>query len=430
MTKTIVIIEDDNSFLGLLEEYLKSEGFNVISENNGENVVDIYKANDIDLFIIDVLLPRKNGFSVVEDLKSVIGDGKLPLIMMSGFYKGFKHKNDAIGNFGAKAYLEKPFDFDADLKTVLLQLFKDDYPTPESESMELDPSELLDSVSSMMIEEDEVPIFAPAPEADSQVYEEESELGRSIFFQEEETISGEFSCDSNDFGKDLFPNILLRLNERKLTGELYLQDLDKGTKKLVYIKDGIPIFVKSTLVSECLGNILVEERLISSKDKEKSLIRMKRTRKPQGLVLREMKCLTLPNLKYGLRKQLEVKLKEIFSWSSFKYQFKQTKELKTPPIIHDTENSFAYTIYSGVTESFHRESAISFYKIHAKNMIKVVFPRKHDFLPDELFYDEVDFLGSLSQGETLLEVVRKNSSDKEGTIKKIMAFYFLGMIKL
>jgi hypothetical protein len=63
-------------------------------------------------------------------------------------------------------------------------------------------------------------------------------------------------------------------------------------------------------------------------------------------------------------------------------------------------------------------------------MIKVVFPRKHDFLPGELFYDEMDFLGSLSQGESLLEVVRKNSSDKEGTIKKIMAFYFLGMIKL
>ena len=68
------------------------------------------------------------------------------------------------------------------------------------------------------------------------------------------------------------------------------------TKKIVYLKEGYPIFVKSNLLSECLGRVLVREKMISDEECERSLVQMKdKSGRQQGTVLIEMGAISPHN---------------------------------------------------------------------------------------------------------------------------------------
>jgi CheY-like chemotaxis protein len=466
MTKTILVIDDDDSLRELLSTFLKDEGFNVIELSNGETANKVFMENDIDLFIIDVLLPRKNGFKVVEELKNAMDFVEIPIIMISGFYKGYKHKQDAVGNFGALDYLEKPFDFGTDLKPILIKVFQSEYPTVSNSSSGafVDDDDLFDSplninqpaspklplpnipnMPDMKEDEDEddfidfpdsndeeIPDFTPMEKDLNQIdFEERSEV--TVAYQEmlkesSKKIEGEFNLRIGL--ENSLPELLSKLYRLKLKGELYLEDEVNNIKKIIYLENGLPLFIKSTLVSECLGNILVKERFITAKDRDLSLTLMKQTRKPQGKVLREMKCISLENLKYGLIKQLETKLFEVFTWKRFNYKFKRVNtKLNTPPTIYESEYSISYLIYNGIMEGFSIDFIKNFYKRYGKKEILFVPNSIFEFKDGELFDDELNFYKTLNRKESFYHIVKRNPSEKEKIVKQIMAFYYLNMIQ-
>jgi hypothetical protein len=117
-----------------------------------------------------------------------------------------------------------------------------------------------------------------------------------------------------------FPRLLREVARRSLDGSLYL--LSGQTKKVVFFAKGQPVFVRSNVLSECLGQILAEEGLITQEQCEQTLEAIRRTGKKQGELLVEMGILSEGNLRYGLEAQLRAKLFEIFSWEDGRYQFK------------------------------------------------------------------------------------------------------------
>ncbi len=123
--------------------------------------------------------------------------------------------------------------------------------------------------------------------------------------------------------KTPFPAIVRQLAEQGTSGSLYL--LHGKTKKVVFFEDGTPIFVRSNVLSECLGQRLAAEGLISQEQCDQTLEAIRRTGKKQGELLVEMGILSEGNLRYGLLSQLRFKLFEIFSWPDGKYQFKPGK---------------------------------------------------------------------------------------------------------
>jgi len=460
MSKTILVIDDDDSFRELLVTFLKDEGFNVIELSNGETANKVFMENDIDFFLIDVLLPRKNGFKVVEELKNAMDFVDIPIVMISGFYKGYKHKQDAIGNFGALDYLEKPFDLNADLKPILINIFQDEYPSPNSSpaGTPISDDDLFDSpldipqkpstpsIPSTPIIEDEddfidlsdlnteaeLPDFTPMEKDLNQIdFEERSEV--TVAYQEmlkesSKKIEGEFNLRIGL--ENSLPELLSKLYRLRLKGELYLDDEVNNIKKIVYIENGLPLFIKSTLVSECLGNILVKERFITAKDRDLSLSLMRKTRKPQGKVLREMKCISLENLKFGLIKQLETKLFEIFTWKRFNYKFKRVNTaLNIPPTIYESDYSISYLIYNGIMEGFSIDFIKRFYKRYGKKRIIHIANSIFEFKEGELFEDELDFYKTLDRNESFFHIVKRNPAEKEKIVKQIMAFYYLNMIE-
>ncbi|WPC44007.1 response regulator transcription factor [Clostridium sp. JS66] len=105
MDKNILIIEDEEDIRDILSHYLKKEGFSVIEAENGIHGIDIVKSKNIDLIILDLMLPDITGYEVC---KKVSLNYKIPIIMLTA-------KNDIVDKiigleFGADDYITKPFD--------------------------------------------------------------------------------------------------------------------------------------------------------------------------------------------------------------------------------------------------------------------------------------------------------------------------------
>ncbi len=117
-----------------------------------------------------------------------------------------------------------------------------------------------------------------------------------------------------------FPRLMREIARKRSTGSLYL--LSGQTKKVVFFEKGDPVFVRSNVLTECLGQVLAEVGLITQEQCEQTLEAIRRTGKKQGELLVEMGILSDGNLRYGLEAQLRQKLYDIFSWEDGRYQFK------------------------------------------------------------------------------------------------------------
>lgn len=69
MPHSILIAEDEKQLSTLLELSLKSEGYEVTVESNGEALIHTLESKKFDLLLLDVIMPRKNGFEVLQTLK-------------------------------------------------------------------------------------------------------------------------------------------------------------------------------------------------------------------------------------------------------------------------------------------------------------------------------------------------------------------------
>lgn len=104
MSKTILIVDDEKNIANILEFNLRKEGFNTIIANDGESAVDIAYDKNPDLILLDIMLPKLDGFSVC---KKVRKDLNTPIIMLTA-------KEDEVDKvlgleLGADDYMTKPF---------------------------------------------------------------------------------------------------------------------------------------------------------------------------------------------------------------------------------------------------------------------------------------------------------------------------------
>ena len=146
-----------------------------------------------------------------------------------------------------------------------------------------------------------------------------------------------------DVAHQPFAELLAELDRSKSTGALLLRR--NKIKKIVFFREGTPHSVKSNLLSESLGRLLVRERFISEGEYQESLKRMMASGLRQGAVLVEMGCISQQNLQYALALQMRAKLLEVFSWNFGEYQFNPDAALPTEGIPLDL--STTALIYEG-----------------------------------------------------------------------------------
>lgn len=104
----ILLVEDDNNLGQLLQEYLQIKGYPTTLRRDGEAGFDTYQTHTFDLCILDVMLPKMDGFSLAEKIRNQ--DKRVPII----FLTAKSMKEDAIKGFkaGADDYIHKPFSME------------------------------------------------------------------------------------------------------------------------------------------------------------------------------------------------------------------------------------------------------------------------------------------------------------------------------
>ncbi|MFA5300007.1 MAG: response regulator transcription factor [Lutibacter sp.] len=102
----ILLVEDDPNFGTVLKDYLTLNDYKVTLAKDGLEGLIMFKNDDYDLCILDVMMPRKDGFSLAKDIRST--NSEIPII----FLTARTMKEDVLKGYqsGGDDYLNKPFD--------------------------------------------------------------------------------------------------------------------------------------------------------------------------------------------------------------------------------------------------------------------------------------------------------------------------------
>ncbi len=103
--KTVLLIDDDNEIVASMRAVLESKGFRILSASDGNAGLAIAERENPDLIVVDMMMPKKSGFLVVEKIKR--GNEAPPMIMITA-NEGSRHRAYAE-LLGVDTYLRKPF---------------------------------------------------------------------------------------------------------------------------------------------------------------------------------------------------------------------------------------------------------------------------------------------------------------------------------
>lgn len=105
MKSKILIVDDDLNICELLRLYIEKEGFETIVANDGEQAVDMALKNHPDLILLDIMLPKLDGWQVCREIRKTM---ETPIIMITAKGEVF---DKILGlELGADDYVTKPFD--------------------------------------------------------------------------------------------------------------------------------------------------------------------------------------------------------------------------------------------------------------------------------------------------------------------------------
>lgn len=83
MKKKILIIEDEKALREALKSYLEEDGFEIEVAADGEVGISLIRENKFDLAILDIILPKKDGFKILEEIKEDEKIQKIPIIVLT-----------------------------------------------------------------------------------------------------------------------------------------------------------------------------------------------------------------------------------------------------------------------------------------------------------------------------------------------------------
>ncbi|NOQ41556.1 MAG: response regulator [Desulfuromusa sp.] len=266
MNKNILIIDDDRNLRDFLQQALSAAGFQVETTDRGAIGLRKLLTEDYQLALIDINMPEISGPNICRALRKHDNTRDLPVVMLTATFHSPEQIIEAKNSYGANDFLLKPFT-GIDLQKLLERIFSLDENTKKNTASK--------------------------------------DQAISVY---------------------TLPLQLQQLYREKVTGLLHLQRGE--AKKVVYIKDGYPVFTRSNVLSECLGRMLVKEGVITQVDCDQSVELSKESGRLQGTVLIEMGLLTPQEVQTALIRQVTDKLLSTFAWRSGTYQFVPCADFK------------------------------------------------------------------------------------------------------
>ncbi len=341
MRPTILCIDDDRNLCQILGKALAGEGYLVRTAHDGDEAMASLREEPPDLVLLDLLLPKRDGFSVLEEIRSQDGEAaKVPVVLISGCLRSPQYVERAK-SLGVGAMLTKPVPLEDLLRTVAEHLPAGRRPAQKA-----------------------VPLVGSLADVP-------------------------------------FPALLHHLHGLRASGVLQLQNGKR--KKALQIRDGYSVAVRSNIVTECLGNFLVRSGRITQSDLNESLRRLKAGEGRQGEILVAMQVLAEDEVGAALSAQAEEKLFEIFEWPGGSFEFQVGAVLEGGSGL-PLERSPANVILHGVRKRFPMERIDAFLGANVDRFPAQGESPFYRFQEIDLEADEAALLAGLDGTRRLAEV--------------------------
>ncbi len=114
--RTVMVVDDSVTVRKVMTRFLEREGFNVITAKDGVDALQLLQEETPDLMLLDIEMPRMDGFEVAKNVRSTSRLRHLPIIMITS-RTGDKHRQHAL-SIGVNEYLGKPYQEETLLKTM------------------------------------------------------------------------------------------------------------------------------------------------------------------------------------------------------------------------------------------------------------------------------------------------------------------------
>lgn len=268
MAPTVLCVDDDRNYCRILARTFRAEGYAVEVAHDGEAALEQVRKCDPELVTLDIQLPRRDGFSVLEALRASDRGRSRPVVLLSGCTLTPAYEERAR-RLAADALLVKPVPLDRLLETA---------------------AKLLGGATGAR----------RAPRGGTPLEGSLEELP--------------------------VPALLHHLHGLRASGVLQIQQGRR--RKHLQLRDGRPVAVKSNLVQETLGHLLVASGTLTWDVVHESVRRVRQGQGLQGRILVAMQMLDEEALATALRRQAEEKLFELFAWTSGSFRFKRGVRLR------------------------------------------------------------------------------------------------------
>ena len=106
MARVILIVEDDPKSLTLTRDLLQVSGFATIEATNGMQGIELAKARQPDLILMDIIMPEVDGYTACREIKMDKATKAIPVVMLTAL--GFELNKELGKGVGASGYLTKP----------------------------------------------------------------------------------------------------------------------------------------------------------------------------------------------------------------------------------------------------------------------------------------------------------------------------------
>src|SRR5579863_9913377 len=303
MAGYVLIVEKDAELQQRIGAALREAGYELAAETEGAWARRSIAVRRPDAIVLGTRLGDGDGFGLADELRRDPDTRAVPIVFVATTHRGTSHRAEARRRFAPADYLATPLDAQAIAPRL-------------AELASAPPAVAIDEVRTPP-PEPAVTTVAKTSLKDPAQQREKRDVERSAKSLVEDRAQAELA---GTLKRTPLARVLQRLYATRATGSLLL--LRDSTKKIVVLADGYPVSVRSNLLSECLGQILLEKRLITGQALAASVARMQKEKRQQGQILVEMGALSPYNLQRALVEQVEAKLLEIFSWPDGKFMFK------------------------------------------------------------------------------------------------------------
>jgi CheY-like chemotaxis protein len=258
--KRVLVVDDDSGTRAFLSEVLAEFDVEVYEAAHDEEAYQRYLEVGPDLLLIDVLLPRQGGLSLLRRIRGVRGGKDVPAFVMSAVYRGADLRAESMDELGAIDFLKKPFQLDL-LRARLSEAIAERHDDAREAVTPFAPAEILNRGSLSNID---------------------------------------------------FPLLLKDLAFHKSTACLNLRY--GSSKKILFFQDGDITFALSNQLRETLGRYLLSQGKIDEEAYRAGLEAMQRDGDKLGEFLLVEGYLEAPVLLDAVRENVFAKILEVFAW--------------------------------------------------------------------------------------------------------------------